>query len=128
MNNGRAIERSNMSDIHTMLGSDNGETLNLIFHYTVPNVNNDVGNNYRTIVKDYIADHTSAVPLLPGAEQTDLDNGLLFEWPASMSSEREKGLGQLQTRARTLYTELEPEVTGALKHRFRYTATTIDII
>lgn len=117
-----------MSDIHTMLGSDNGERINLIFHYTVPDINNDVSVNYRTVIKDYIADHTSAVPGLDAGEQTNLDNGVLFEWSASMSSEREKGLGQLQIRARALYTELESEVTEMLKHRFRYTATTIDII
>lgn len=116
-----------MSDIHTMLGSDDGEKINLIFHYTVPNINNDVGANYRTVVKDYVSDHASVVPDLPAGEQTNLNDGVLFEWPASMSTEREKGLGQLQTRARTLYTELEAETTDRLKHRFRYTATTIDV-
>lgn len=117
-----------MSDIHVMLGNDNGERVNLIFHYTVPNINNDVSVNYRTVLKDYITDHTSAVPGLDTAEQTNLDNGVLFEWPTLMSSEREKGLGQLQTRARALYTELQVEVIDTLKHRFRYTGASIDII
>lgn len=116
-----------MSEIHTMLGNDNGENQNLIFHYTVPNIDNDVGVNYRTIVKDYIVDHTSVVPGLDAGEQTNLDNGVLFEYSASMTTEREKGLAQLQVRAKDLYTELESITINRLKHRFRYTATTISV-
>lgn len=117
-----------MSDIHTMLGNDNGEQVNLIFHYTVPDINNEVGVNYRAVVKDYISDHASVVPGLASAEQTQLDNGELFEFPTSMATEQEKGLGQLQTRARALYTELQNGLTAKLKNRFKYTATSIEII
>jgi len=80
-----------MADIQIIDGSGDGESWRVAFHLDVPNVNNDVGVNFRTaLINSGIGLNldTNRRTILPSgtgpgqittAEEALLDNGTLFE-------------------------------------------------
>ncbi len=67
-------------DYHVMAGTKSGNivTYTVAFHIPVPDAENAVGVNYRTIIATYM-NTESAVPDISEAEQEKLDTGELYE-------------------------------------------------
>lgn len=91
-----------MSNYHITNGSSNGNVFTVVFHVPVPNVNNEVGINYRTAMVEY-GTVTSSVPFISGAEQTQIDNGELVEYHHRFTTNPSETLLQKRDRIDALY-------------------------
>lgn len=74
-------------DYHIMAGTKSGNvvTYTVAFHIPVPDADNAVGVNYRTIIATYL-DTVSAVPDISEEEQAQLDAGELYEDVVSLQT------------------------------------------
>lgn len=74
-----------MSDYHILDISGDGQRVSVIFHVPIDNVNNSVGVNLRTALKQYLESQsesgtiTSSLPGIDSVELTSLQNGEKYE-------------------------------------------------
>lgn len=68
-----------MSDYHIMAIDVYENTATVVMHIFVPDITNDVGVNYRAAIVEWQGDTTSVYPGTTSAEQSELDNGALYE-------------------------------------------------
>ncbi len=113
-----------MSDIHVLGGNVKADRWACAFHITVPDITNDASVSYRAILSDF-EDTASAVPGLPGAEQTDLDNGALYEEIINVrtSSDHADRLQDVQDA----YNTWAASVLSQLQSRYLFTGKTINV-
>lgn len=64
-----------MSDFHTLDRTDS--SINVVFHFPIPNINNRVGVSVRTILATFAK--PSCLPTISQAEAAKLANGSLYE-------------------------------------------------
>lgn len=113
-----------MSDIHVLQGNVAEDIWACAFHVTVPDITNDASVSYRAIITDF-ENTTSAVPGLPGAEQTDLDNGALYEEVKDVHTSQDHA-DRLQD-VRDAYSQWEAEVLNQLQSRYLFTGKEINV-
>lgn len=115
-----------MADIHVLEG-DGIATWKLIFHFAVPNVNNIVGFNYRTVLVNSGLGGTSSMPEGSGAgeitaaELAQVVAGELFEH--SLSPPLESGAtdnAEMLVAAQAMYARDEARVIADLQKRLKY--------
>ena len=81
-----------MADIHVLSG-DGIDDWNLIFHFTVPNVNNNVGINFRTAIVNSGLGGTSTMTegdgpgQITSAELAQIQAGILYEYSTPFPAE-----------------------------------------
>lgn len=110
-----------MSNYHVMRTSDDGNTIGVIMHIQVPNENNVIGENLQTAVADdsHIT-HTSVVPWIEGAEQTQLTNGELIEKSVSFPTHPDIEPLIKRDRIDALYNLEVLKVQECLRNRYIY--------
>lgn len=113
-----------MSDIHVLQGNIQEDIWACAFHVTVPDITNDVSVSYRAILKDFEVT-LSAVPGLPSAEQTDLDNGALYEKVIYVHTSQDHA-DRLQD-VQDAYSQWAASVLSQLQSRYLFTGKTIDV-
>ena len=126
-----------MSDIHLIDGDNTDWTL--VFHFPVPDVNNDVNVNYRTALinselglgddgrRTRLPSGTSAGQITP-AEEALLDAGELFEQSVSFPIESGgTAPSELIVTAEWLYSSSRTSKTQQLQAMLRYFGFTHDL-
>ena len=69
-----------MADYHVMTGSQDGNSFTVVAHFAVPNINNEVGVNYRTALIQHLGgEQPSACPFISQAEQDAMNAGEVYE-------------------------------------------------
>jgi hypothetical protein len=70
-----------MADYHILSGRPDGNQYRVVFHLPVPDTDNNVGVNYRMALVEWLGTEglVSQVPFISAPEQTQLDNGELYE-------------------------------------------------
>ena len=80
-----------MSDIHVLLAAETGDSIQVVFHFPVPDANNSVGVNYRTalVASGKGGTTTMTEGTGPGqivsAEKTAIEAGEVYEHIRSIS-------------------------------------------
>lgn len=71
-----------MADYIVLESSTKNNQIRVVVHTDVPNTNNAAGQNWRTVLTEYLESTTSRVPVarLPVGRQADLDTGVKYEW------------------------------------------------
>lgn len=93
-----------MSDYHILEGSKDGNRFTVVFHFPVPNLSNEVGRNYREALIEWLGgSQASRVPFIDGAEQTQLNNGELYEASYPFNTHPGETLAQKQARLDAMY-------------------------
>ena len=93
-----------MADYHILAADVNGNSFNVVMHFPVPDVANQVSVNYRTAIVEWKggAPIQSALSNI-GAEQTQLDAGEILEHSVRFNSNPTENLAQKQARLDALW-------------------------
>jgi len=119
-----------MADMHVIDGGGRNEW-RVVMHFDVPDVNNPLGFNYRTAIKNsglvnasepsVLPDGDGTVGTISAAEKTDLINGVVFEHVVAINLD---GTGTTNaSRVATLkaiYAAKETETINKLKKRLKF--------
>lgn len=122
-----------MSDIHVLTG-DGKDDWTLIFHYAVPDVNNEVGVNYRVALINSGLGGTSAMDEGTGAgkistaELAQITTGELYEHSVSFLAESgATNNAEMVVEVKIQYTDAEAIVIDDLKRQLKYYGYTGDM-
>lgn len=116
-----------MSNYHVLAGTGDGNSLTVATHISVPNTNNNAGVNYRAAIQEWRPDTTSVVPFIMPAEQTQLDNGELYEYLYLFHTHPGEGLANKRDRMDAQFTALEAAVQAHLQYRLSYWGYSRDV-
>lgn len=106
------------SDYHVLSISPNGRSANVVFHIPIPDVNNSVSYSLRSALseRENGANFISQVPwVLEVQEQTDLENGVLFEHVESVKFLALDTNLQKQTKIDNRFTALSITVVNKIQ-------------
>ena len=117
-----------MSDYHILTVSDDGNSMRVAAHISVPDVNNDVGVNYRTALVQMLGgEQVSAVPFIEATEQDALNAGELYEYSASFHTWPGETTIQKRDRLDVLYGETVTRIQAVLAYRLSYWGYSRDV-
>ena len=117
-----------MSDYHILTVSDDGNLFGVVAHFPIPNVDNDVGVNYRTAVIQWLGgSQTSSVPFIEVAEQTALDAGELLERMYQFYTNPGEALLDKRDRLDALYAVKSAEVLAKFAYQLSYWGYSRDV-
>lgn len=109
-----------MSNYHILEGRPDGNQYRVAFHIPVPDEDNDVAVNLRVALAQVPGDTASQVPFIESAEQTQLDNGELYEivWQYDTHG----GLTLVEKRAAldVKFTEFSTMIVTQVRARLKY--------
>lgn len=96
-----------MSNYHIREADQYGNRFTVVFHIPIPNVTNQASVNYRAAIVEWQggAPIVSRLPS-PGAEQTQLDAGEIYELTEAFNSNPNETLAQKRGRLDARWTEL----------------------
>ncbi|KKL47843.1 hypothetical protein LCGC14_2331490 [marine sediment metagenome] len=122
-----------MSDIHVITG--NGlDNWTLLFHYAVPDINNEVSVNYRTALINGGLGGTSTMAEGVGAGEIStaelalIATGALYEHSISFLAESgATNNAEIIAEVQALYTASEAQVIDRLKRQLKYYGYTGDV-
>lgn len=102
-----------MGDYHILAADHRGNSHQVVAHFPVPDVLNNVGVSYRTAIVEWQggAPIQSALPDA-GVEQAQLDSGELFEVRYEFSSYPGEDLATKRGRLDALWAEKETEISS----------------
>ena len=125
-----------MADIHVLNAAENGDSLRLVFHFSVPDLANEVGVNYPTalVASGQGGSTTLAEGDGPGqissAEKALIEAGEVLEYPRSLSrGELVSGgpaLAQVQATIRYFYTRDKADRLARLQTALRFFGAAFD--
>jgi len=117
-----------MSDYHVLEGSADGNSFTVVMHIPVPDVNNEVNVNYRTVVVQAgLNPEVSSVPFVTAAEQAQLDAGELYEHACQFWTHPGESLIAKRERLDALYTAAKTRAQAHFQHRLAYWGMSRDI-
>ena len=116
-----------MADMHVVTGNENGEW-DIIMHFAVPDINNDVGVNYRTALINSGSGVTTSLPdgdgtegTIDATEKASIESGALHEHRARFLVESGgSSNAELQTTLRAFYTQEKTRILDKLQMQLRY--------
>jgi hypothetical protein len=108
-----------MSNYHILNGSKNGNQFTVVFHVSIPNVNNEVGVNYRAAIVQ-AGTVTSQVPFIDAGEQSQIDAGELVEESYRFTTHSGETLAQKRDRLDAIYPVAVTRVQDEWAKRFSY--------
>lgn len=122
-----------MADIHVLAGDGSGNW-SFVFHYAVPNDDNDVGVSIRTaLVNSGIGGGTNmAEGAGPGeittAEKSLVETGEVFEYPFSFAAESgATNNAEMVTAVKAQYTRLQSVIWARIQKQLKYYGHTEDL-
>ena len=117
-----------MSDYHILEGSVDGNSFTVVMHIPVPDMDNEVGVNYRTVVVQAgLSPEVSAVPFITAAEQIQLDDGELYEHTRRFWTHPGESLLAKRERLDVLYTAMRTKIQAHFQHRLAYWGMSRDV-
>jgi len=119
-----------MADYHILAGDRYGNQYTVAYHIPVPNVNNEVGVNYRTALVEWLGGASviaSAVPFIDSAELTQLQAGELFEVSEAFYSNPSETLIQRRDRLDVRYSQLVTTTQTVLQRMLGYWGYSRDV-
>lgn len=110
-----------MSDYHILSSDPYGNTFQVVFHFPVPDLDNQAGVNFRTAVVEWLGG-APVVSRLPnvGAEQTQLDAGELHERVYPFNSNPNDNLAAKRAVLEAMYASKLSSVTAELQKVLSY--------
>lgn len=109
-----------MSNYHITTGLDDGNSFTVVFHIPVPGENNAAGINLRAAISTEQGTVTSQVKNLDAGEQTQLNDGEIFEYVEVFHTNPGETLAQKRNKIDTRYSNLIAPVQNRLRERFAY--------
>ncbi|MDY6888149.1 MAG: hypothetical protein SVV88_11015 [Pseudomonadota bacterium] len=107
-----------MSNYHVKEMGHKKEWADVVFHISVPNVNNDASVNYRTAVAAQY--EALKVPWLDGtAEHTQIINGEFYEHEVKVEFDADLTIAQKRDIVDAKYTSLVTTIQNIIQERFR---------
>ena len=120
-----------MSNYHVLEGNFTGNRYSVIFHIPIPDVNNLVSYSYRTAIKDNenLVDgvKTSAVKSISAAEQTQLDNGAIFEHSETFRTHHSESKAATKTKLDARYSALTSKVLSNLQNKYKFYSYEVNV-
>ena len=132
-----------MADIHVLTGDAGGNQWKLVFHFPVPNSNNDVGVNFQTALvnsnvgrrefDDGTFGRRTVLPSGAGpghittAEEANLDNGSLFEVVETFKFSKTSSQSDIEELADAKFAILQSRTNDRMGEVFRYFGHTRDV-
>jgi len=93
----------------------------IAFHIPIPDENTTVSNiSLRTALISHLPSTVSAYPLIQGAEQTQLDNGELYEHATWVEYDGNKTPVQKQAAMDDRYTALASSILDKIRNELKY--------
>lgn len=121
-----------MSDMHVLTG-DGGGRWTVIMHFPVPDVNNEVGVNYRVaLVNSGLGGTTSMVEgtgagYITSVEKAQIAAGAIYEHVASLLVETGGAGAAQQAMLDAQYNRLHTEVVSVMQNKLKYYGYTQDV-
>ena len=117
-----------MSDYHILRGSIDGNSFAVVMHILVPDVDNEVGVNYRTVVVQAgLNPEVSTVPFVVAAEQAQLNDGELYEHMCRFWTHPGESLLAKRERLDALYITARTKIQAHFQHRLAYWGMSRDV-
>ncbi len=117
-----------MSDYHILAADRYGNSFQVVMHFPVPDVENEVGTNYRTAIVEYQggAPIESVLPN-PGTEQAQLDAGELYEQQYTFNSNPNETLAEKRDRLDAMFNDNRGDVQDDLEKILGYWGYSRDV-
>ena len=110
-------------DYHVLRVSEDGRKAQVAFHIPIPDTNNTASYSYRSAVSEYVggAGFVSQIRwVLEAQEQTDLENGVLYEHVQSVNFASSDSNGQKQTKIDDKFTSLSISVLSKIQAKLKF--------
>lgn len=116
-------------DYHILGGNRDGNSFQVVMHFSVPDVNNEAGVNYRTaLVQTGLNLVVSRVPFIAPVEQTQLNDGELYEHLVTFNTHPGETLIQKRDRLDALYQAYQTLIQDRLQNRLSYWGYSRDVV
>lgn len=109
-----------MSNYHVLEMSEKEHEVNVIFHITVPNENNEVGINLRTALTQYAPRSSSQLPWIETLEMADIQNGILYEYKETVVFNANLTLVQKRSIIDDRYNTLATVIVNRLRSSLKF--------
>ena len=113
-----------MSNYHILAGNKDGNSFQIAMHIPMPNVNNEIGANYRMVLIQWLSVEgtmpRSVVPFIAAAEQAELDACELYEHMTTFYTHPGESLEAKRALLDALYTDATAKVQGILQRMLSY--------
>lgn len=116
-----------MSNYHILNVSNDGNLVNVVMHFPVPDTNNAVGLNHRTVVQQVFGVQTSSVPFISGAEQTQLTAGELIEHSVQFYTRPGEDTAGKVAGIESLFVDEQARVLAELAYQLSYFGYSADV-
>lgn len=121
-----------MAHIHVLLAGETGDSIQVVFHFPVPDVNNVVGVNYRTALVASGKGGTTTMTegggpgQVSAAEKALIEAGEVYEYPRSFSRGMFESAGAPLQAMRHFYAQDKADLTARLAVALKYYGFTAD--
>lgn len=110
-----------MADYHILSADKYGNAFQVVFHFPVPDQTNEANVNYRTAIVQYQGGAPiQSILTDPGAEQTQLDAGEIYERSYTFNSNPNETPAQKQAKLDALWGTKNSEVQDELQKVLSY--------
>jgi hypothetical protein len=115
-----------MADYHVLEGTPDGNSFRVVFHLSVPDVNNRVGVNVRTALVNSGVGGSTILPTgttggtIRAAELTQVQAGAVFEVVETIHTNPSENAGKLRSRLDNRHSELQGKFNSWLQSRLSY--------
>ena len=119
-----------MSNYHILASDTYGNRYQVVFHIPVPDSTNQIDVNYRSAMVEWqggASGIASQVPLISGAELTQLQAGELYEVSRPFNSNPGETLIQKQNKIDAMFNEIKAEVQNDFQDILSYWGYSRDV-
>lgn len=116
-----------MSDYHILGGEADGNSYQVVFHVPVPIETNQVGYALRQALVEHLRDTASGVPFIASAEQTQLDDGELYEHSWGYATHPGVALAGKRDELDAKFAQFEVAVLNQIRQRLAYWGFSRDV-
>ena len=113
-------------DIHTLTGTEDGENVDVALHFTVPNENNAVGQNYRALIALFESP-TSRVPELDANHVSQIESGEVYEVVVPFQTRSEDTQQDRQARLTQLWQGQNSSLIKEKQNVYRFTGAAFNV-
>lgn len=121
-----------MADIHVLLAAETGDSIQVVFHFPVPDINNAVGVNYRTALVASGKGGTSTMTegtgpgQITSAEKVLIEAGQVYEHPRTISRGKFESAGTPLEAVRHFYGQDKADYTNRIATALKFFGFTAD--
>lgn len=108
-----------MADKHVLTGGTDGYSVRVAFHIPIPDVTNEAGLSYRSLIADN-EDTASEVHDISQTEQDALNDGSLWEAVVAFNLNMGHSTADNKALLDALYTETVDSVQAEFQNKYKY--------